>query len=505
MTLSVAELPLVPLPSSAQAADPVRLGASSRIVSGSDTLREAQILANAIELVSGLALGVVEGIDADPGDIALVLEAGEHAEGYDIDTSDGVARVAGATAAGVFWGTQTLRQLLAHDEDGWYLMGAIISDAPRFEYRGVMLDVARHFFGVSDVKRYIDATSALKFNMLHLHLTDDQGWRFESESYPLLTEKASQGAALGDEGGFYTAADFAEIVEYAASRHMTVVPEIDSPSHTHAVTVAYPEFTKPSVIVPSVIETAEMFNQELPVHGEHYDGWCVGFSSLKINDDASDAFITEIFREVAAQTPGPYVHLGGDESLGTDPADYADFIAMATRAVQATGKKAIAWHEAGKAPNLAPGTIGQYWGYVDPQPGFAEEARAFVENGGSLIMSPADVSYLDMKFDAESALGLSWANGVTTFEAAYSWDPADVVDGVDDTDILGVEAPLWTETARTIDDVLTLAFPRAAAIAEIAWSPREGRSFETFEPRVASLHAAWHAEGIPFHVFEETR
>ncbi|MGF3052828.1 family 20 glycosylhydrolase [Microbacterium sp. YY-03] len=507
MTLAVTTPSLVPLPASFEAAPPVHLTAVSRVIAPAILQREAQSLANAIAWRVGLELVVTESSDVTPGDIFFTLdtESDGSAEAYQIDTTEGYVAVTATTATGAFWAMQTVRQLLDHDADGWFVTGARIADSPRYTYRGVMLDVARHFFGVDDVKRYIDAMSAYKYNVLHLHLTDDQGWRLHSEAYPALTEKASGTSALGDEGGFYTAADYAEIVAYAASRHMTVVPEIDVPGHTHTVTVAYPEFTKETVIMDSVVEGAKLFGQALPVHGQPYVGWGVGFSSLKIDDPATDEFVNTIFREVAQATPGPFVHLGGDESLGTTEEDFAAFIAMASRAVQATGKTAVAWHEAGKAPDLAPGTIGQYWGFLEPQPGYEDEARAFVEKGGSLVLSPADVSYLDMKPTADHPLGLVWAKGPTSVEAAYTWEPTDIISGIAPEAIIGVEAPLWTESARTMADVFTLAFPRAAAVAEIAWSPQDGseRTWESFRTRVASHPSAWQAEGITFHNSEE--
>ena len=166
------------------------------------------------------------------------------------------------------------------------------------------------------------------------------------------------------------------------------------------------------------------------------------------------------------------------------------------------GKTPVAWHEAGTASGLAPGTIGQYWGYVAPTDGMDEKARGFVRGGGRLIMSPADAIYLDMKFDAGSPLGLTWARGVTSAERAYAWDPAAVIEGVTDADILGVEAPMWTETVRTLDDIDALAFPRIGAAAEAAWSPAAGasgeRTWESFRTRVGALAPLWARSDIRF-------
>ena len=173
------------------------------------------------------------------------------------------------------------------------------------------------------------------------------------------------------------------------------------------------------------------------------------------------------------------------------------------------GKTPVAWHEAGTASDLDPTTVGQFWGYVEPIDGMDAKARGFTAIGSDrakLILSPADAIYLDMKFDADSPLGLTWARGVTTARRAYEWDPAEVIDGVADEQILGVEAPLWTETVRTLADIDALAFPRAAAAAEAAWSPAVGaselRTWDSFATRVGALAPLWTSQGIGFTPLE---
>ena len=180
--------------------------------------------------------------------IDVRITPGGAPESYRIAVDASSVVITGADAAGTFYGVQTLGQLIARDGERWVIPALEIDDAPRFAYRGVMLDVARHFHPVETVKAYIDRAAALKFNALHLHLTDDQGWRLELESRPRLTEVASGTSVGGDPGGFYTKADYGEIVEYAASRHLIVVPEIDMPGHTHAVGLAYPELAEAPVL-----------------------------------------------------------------------------------------------------------------------------------------------------------------------------------------------------------------------------------------------------------------
>ena len=256
------------------------------------------------------------------------------------------------------------------------------------------------------------------------------------------------------------------------------------------------------MISDHIREVVETYGSTLPVAGEPYEGLAVGFSSLRIGDAATEAFVTDVVTDLAAMTPGPYLHVGGDEALGTDPADYAEFVSLASRIVADAGKVPVMWHEAGAASDLHPGTVGQYWGFVSPTDGMDDKARGFVTRGGRIILSPADAVYLDMKDAADSELGLTWANGVTSVERAYAWEPGTVLDGVAESDILGVEAALWTETVRSPDDIDTLMFPRIAAAAEAAWSPASDlnplRTWGSFRERVGALDGLWSALGIRF-------
>jgi hexosaminidase len=437
--------------------------------------------------------------------IDLVIEAGGTAESYRITADAASVVVSGADAAGLFYGIQTLVQLVARDGEGWVIPAVEIQDAPRFGYRGMMLDVARHFLPVSTVKACIDRAAALKLNALHLHLTDDQGWRIHLDSRPKLTELASASAIGGDDGGFYTKSDYRDIVGYAASRHMIVVPEVDLPGHTHAVGIAYPELVEAPVISEAVQDVVREFGGDLPQAGVPYTGMAVGFSSMRIHDEATYDFVADVAGELSAMTPGPYLHIGGDEALGTDPDDFAVFMERATAIVADLGKTPVTWHEAGAAPRIDPRTVGQYWGFTTPTDGMDDKARKFVDNDAGLILSPADAVYLDMKYSVDTPLGLTWANGPTSVERAYSWEPAEVIEGVGDADILGVEAPLWAETIRTLDDIDQMAFPRLAAAAEIAWSPAAGehRNWASFRERVGALGPLWTRSGVRFHVSDE--
>ncbi|MFE6995606.1 family 20 glycosylhydrolase [Microbacterium sp. NPDC057659] len=493
-------LPLVPYPSDVRREEGVFPLASARIAG--DSVIAGQ-LRDGVVTRTGIRSQVVgEGTDAE---IVLSLDpSAGGAEAYILDSLGSSIRVTGADAAGLFYGTRTLLQLLHESDAGWAVPRVRIEDAPRFAYRGVMLDVARHFFGVEDVKSYIDRAVDLKYNHLHLHLTDDQGWRLEIDAWPLLTERASGSDTTGGTGGFFTKDQYREILAYAADRHVTVVPEIDLPGHTHAVGIAYPDLVEePWLSEQSIAEQAAL-GIPLPVHGEFYRGAAVGHSSVRIHEERTYDFITDVLREVAEITPGPYLHIGGDECLGTPAADFALFFERVSRIAADTGKTPVAWHEAGAVAGIAEGTIGQYWGSVEPKGSHAAEATHFVERGGALIMSPSDRTYLDMKPTPDFPLGLVWA-GIVPVRTAYEWEPTAVVPGLADDAILGVEAPLWTETVTTIAAADTLVFPRIAAHAETAWSPKEGteRTWESFRTRVAGLAPAWEASGIEFTRSEE--
>jgi hexosaminidase len=401
-------------------------------------------------------------------------------ESYRLDIADDGITLSAPTTQGLFAGVQTIRQLLPSEgaaQGDATLPGGRIEDEPRFAYRGVMLDLARHFFTADEVKVYIDAIVPFKINHLHLHLTDDQGWRLEIDGWPRLTE-VSAGPGTGVDGagpGFLTAAEYADLVAYAAQRFVTIVPEIDMPGHVNAAQVAYPELTCDGQ-APHPRTDAE-----------------VGYSSLCAGKEQTYAFVDDVVRVVAGLTPGPYLHIGGDEAFSTPPEDYRTFLNRVLPLVGKYGKRAIGWHEMA-AVDLPPSAVPQYWRIEPAHGGVARAAAA----GHQVIMSPADRSYLDMKYDETSPLGLDWA-GVIGVERSYDWDPADRLPGVGEESLLGVEAALWSETLRSMADVQYMTFPRLPAIAEIGWSPRAGHDWASFRRRVAAFGPRWDAQGIAFH------
>lgn len=505
-------LGLIPYPRSVQmrrGALPIDPGSSVSGI-GEAAAAAAEHLAGEVAARTGIPLSVPRSaaeIDA-AATISLRLDdaTARAPESYLLEVGPEGATIEAADAAGLQYATRTLVQLLSPGlpEDpaapGWHLPAVRIEDAPRFRYRGLMLDVARHFFPVEVVLRVIDRACALGLNHLHLHLSDDQGWRLALASRPELAERASAGAAQGHRGGFYTRRDWDRIVAHAAARGMTVVPEIDMPGHTHAMGLAYPEIAADPVITDEVRATVTEFGGGIPAAGQPYPGFAVGFSSLRIHEQATYDVLADVLTELAGMTPGPYLHIGGDEALGTPPEDYAVFMTRVTGMVAELGKTPIAWHDAGTVATLAPGTVGQYWGFVHPAPAAADAARGFPARGGRLILSPADAAYLDMKVEPGDALGLDWANGPTSTEASYGWEPTEVIPGIAESDILGVEAALWTETIAAEADIEAMLFPRLAAVAEIAWSPASGpeRTWESFRGRLAVLAEGWAATGLRF-------
>lgn len=465
------------------------------------------VLANPLPLVPyprSVARGTGARFRLEHGDIVRRTEAGGAAESYRIRVDAASAEIVGADEAGLFYGEQTLAQLIEQDAEGRFLPAVEIEDAPRFAYRGVMLDIARHFHGTRTIKALIDRAASLKLNKLHLHLSDDQGWRIQIDSHPELTARASGSSALGDPGGFLSKDDYREILAYAAARHMTVVPEIDLPGHSHAIGVAYPELTEQPVLSAHITAQAAELGQALPVHGEPYLGWAVGHSSVKIRQERTWEFVRAVLAELAALTPGRYLHIGGDEALGTPKADFDHFLETVTTLVAELGKTPIAWHEAGAAP-IAPGTVGQFWGARVPSAEHLAAMQGFIARGGRAILSPADAAYLDMKPEADYPLGLVWA-GLVPVSQSYDWEPAGVLPGVAEEAILGVEAALWSETVRSLADIDRLIFPRIAAQSEIAWSAPAGspeRDWVSFAQRIARLSRLWAERGWDWYASDE--
>lgn len=394
-------------------------------------------------------------------------------EGYRLRVTSDAVDLQASAGAGLVRGIQTLVQLADPDDDGSAarVPGVSVEDRPRYPWRGTMLDIARHFFGVDHITRVIDLAVLYKLNVVHLHLSDDQGWRLEIARRPELTEVGG-GTQVGDgAGGYLTRADYEQIVAYAAARHVTVVPEIDVPGHTNAALVAYPDLAPPGTDV------------------RPYRGMTVGFSSLDAHNEAAYALVDDVIAELADIQPGGYVHVGGDEAHSTSDDDYRTFLNRTFALVEKHGMRPVAWQEAVRA-DLPDGMLVQYWDSRVPA-----QAIDAVRRGARLIMSPARHVYLDMKYEAGFPLGQDWA-GLVDVRDAYDWDPTDTVD---DAAVHGIEAPLWTETITTLDDIERMLLPRLPAVAERAWSAATTRDWVDFRDRLAAHEVIWRRRGHAYH------
>jgi hexosaminidase len=449
---------------------------------GPEIRKIATQLAGILKPATGFQLTVSAGTTTPTkGNIYLALNGNATLgdEGYTLNISSENIQLSAAKPAGLFRGIQTIRQLLppsiemsSVQSEKWIIPSVNITDKPEYAYRGSMLDVARHFFSVEDVKRYIDLIAAYKMNVMHLHLSDDQGWRIEIKSWPKLTEIGGSTQVGGGKGGFYTQEQYKDIVQYAADRYIMIIPEIDMPGHTNAALASYPEL--------NCNDTATKL----------YSGIEVGFSTLCTNKDVTYKFIDDVIRELSALTPGPYIHIGGDESHATKKEDYIPFINKVQPIVTKYGKQVIGWDEIALS-TLQPNTTVQFWADAD-------NSKLAVKQGAKVIMSPAKKAYLDMQYDSTSKLGLHWA-GYIEVDTAYIWDPAKYADSIQRENIAGIEAPLWTETVITMDDIEYLVFPRLPGYAEIGWSPSKDRNWDEYKKRLASHGPRMKAMNIDFY------
>ncbi|MGW3290841.1 beta-N-acetylhexosaminidase [Streptomyces sp. NPDC001002] len=421
------------------------------------------------------------------GGIRLHLDPGRYgAEGYRLDSGSGGVTITAGAPAGLFHGVQTLRQLLPAAVESksvrhgpWTIAGGTVEDRPRYSYRGAMLDVSRHFFTVDQVKRYIDELALYKINKLHLHLSDDQGWRLAIDSWPRLATYGGSTQVGGGTGGYYTKAEYKEIVRYATSRFLEVVPEIDMPGHTNAALASYADLNCDGVAPPL------------------YTGTEVGFSSLCAGKEVTYDFAEDVIRELAALTPGRYLHIGGDEAHSTSHEDYVKFMDRVQPIVAKYGKTVVGWHQLTGA-HPAKGALAQYWGLDDASAEEKAQVVAAARNGTGLILSPADRLYLDMKYTDDTPLGQDWA-GLVEVKRAYDWDPGNYLAGAPSSSIKGVEAPLWTETLVTSADLEYMAFPRLAGTAELGWSPAATHDWDAFKVRLAAQAPRWDALGISYY------
>lgn len=478
--------------------------------------KNVEVKKMATDLAAKLSKGinkvaVKEGTAVQPKSITLLLvnDKSIRKDGYRLKVTTGAVSLSANEPSGIFYGIQTLLQLFptlvernadVMVDDKWVLPVVTIEDHPRFGWRGLMLDVSRHFFTVAQVKEYIDQMVKYKFNLLHLHLTDDQGWRIEIKSLPKLTEVGAwrvertgtfgtlskpQPGEAATYGGFYTQEDIKEIVKYAADRFVNILPEIDVPGHSLAAIAAYPELS----CTPGeyYVSPGDRF-MVWPGGGQHFYG-LIDNTLCPANEKVYE-FMEKVFTEVAQLFPFEYIHMGGDETARnfwekTDAIKammqkenlknldevQSYFVKRMEKIINSKGKKMIGWDEildGGLAPNAA---VMSWRGMK----GGIEAAR----QGHEVVMSPTDFAYIDyMQGDAAIEPPVY---ATLRLKKAYQFDP--LPEGIDASLVKGGQANLWTEQVYNTRHLQYMTWPRGFAIAEALWSPKEKKDWNDFARR----------------------
>lgn len=479
--------------------------------------REAAFLSEHILAITGLKLDVSDKAAKGGRAIRLTIDRkrGIPEEGYVISVNDKGATITGSTPQGVFYGIQTLRKAMPavrhcprckRSAESVELPPTVITDAPRFSYRGMMLDCARHFFSTDEVKRYIDMLALHCMNRFHWHLTDDQGWRFDVPGWPRLAEVGSRRAAtvishnseLTDNtpyGGLYSDDDIRDIVRYAADRHITIIPEVDMPGHMTAALAAYPELG----CTGGPYRTGEYW-------GVYKDILCAG-------NEKTYSFLKAVLDKLCDLFPGEYIHIGGDESprdrwkecdkcqamikrqglMAKDgmsaEAQLQGYLARRVqRYLESKGRRIIGWDELLGCDVDTTATIMSWRG---DEPG-AKGARL----GHDVIMAPTSHCYFDFAQSQNRLTEPAGSWNILQMKDVYDWNPvAPALDGRAAAHIKGVQANLWTEYIA-LDNVLEYqVLPRMAAIAEVQWMAQDKKDYDAFVRRVTSLRNIYGVNG----------
>lgn len=449
------------------------------------------------------------------GGISLILTEGYGQEAYSLSVDTEGVRIEASASAGIFYGVQTLLQMLPPAVYGEtsleltrYALDAVtVDDSPRYGYRGTMLDVSRTFFDTEHVLRLIDWMAAHKLNRFHWHLADDNGWRIEIRKYPELTEKgawrgdgevspAAYGQGHGRYGGYYTQKEIRQVVEYAAERHIEIIPEIDLPGHSRSLVGVFPDMACP-VDVPYISANGETDNVLCVAREENY------------------RILRDIFKEIASLFPSEYIHIGGDEvdhtpwnncphcqalarEKGLDGAQelHSYFVYRLEEIIHGLGRKMAGWDEIVISDARYDTSSMVYaWRSV-------ESGRMSVDKGYRTVVQIGEYCYLDMK-QSRAERGHSWA-GIVPLSKTYSLEPDEILTGApaDSALIVGVQAGLWAELMAWPPRFMEYQlFPRLCALAEVGWSSRDNRDFADFERRLYEGHLSrLYMSGIAFRV-----
>ncbi len=429
-------------------------------------------------------------------------------EGYILESSSQEVVISANTNAGLFYGMQTLLQLLPKEIEAsavskieWTIPAVKIIDYPRFGWRGMMLDVSRHFFSKEDLKTYIEQIARYKYNIFHWHLTDDHGWRIEIKAFPKLTEigawRVERAGAFGSRaeplpgeaasvGGYYTQDDIKEIIKFAQQHNVTIVPEIDLPGHSMAAIAAYPELSTRK-------DTSTRVNP-----GTHFAEW-YGNGTFKMNientlnpsDEKVYEFLEKVFEEVTALFPSPYIHVGGDEAYKGYWAQDAGctalmkklnirhvedlqgyFMNRMEKILKAKGKKLLGWDEILEG-GISPEATVMSWRGV-------KRGIEAAQMGHDVVMTPTTFAYLDYNQGDQTVDPPIYAS--LRVKKSYSFEP--VPDGVDAKYILGGQGNLWTEQIPNLRAAQYMMYPRGWALSEVYWSPKEKKDWKNFSQRM---------------------
>lgn len=476
-----------------------------------DVKKVADSLSKKISIASGLSISVnsVGNSSADSGVIRLSLINDKviGKEGYKLNVTPQIITISANTPAGLFYGVQTLYQLLPVEIESktvannvnWAVPVCSITDYPRFGWRGLMFDVSRHFFTKNEVKQYMDEMVKYKFNLLHLHLADDEGWRIEIKGLPKLTDVGAWNVKrVGyfgtfavpspDEprnfGGFYTHEDIKELVEYAKSKFINILPEIDVPGHSLAAIAAYPELSCSGGVGNNGVSSGEEI-KDWSKHVALFD------DNLCPSDERVYQFLDKVITQIAQLFPFEYIHMGGDECFKTfwEKSDAVKtlmknkglknmdevqsyFEKRVEKIVESKGKKFMGWDEILEG-GLAPSAAVMSWRGVK---GGIEAAKMKHE----VVMSPTTFAYID--YMQGDAITEPHVYASLSLQKAYQFEP--VPEGVDSQYIKGGQANLWTEQVYTLRHAQYMTWPRALAIAESVWSPKGKKNFDDFTARV---------------------
>ncbi|QJR16740.1 family 20 glycosylhydrolase [Usitatibacter palustris] len=489
-----AEPTVIPNPASiARAPGSFALARASAIVVPANDA-QAERIATRLRDLLGVKAAVVVGAPRD-GAINLVRE-GAAGEGYRLDVTAKRVTIASSGTAGLFHGGTTLWQLASARDARGSISAMTITDAPRFSWRGVMLDSARHYQSPEFIKRFVDWMAMHKLNVLHWHLTDDQAWRIEIKKYPKLTSVAAWRVPAGfanapQYGGFYSQDTVREIVAYAAERQITVVPEIEMPGHATAPIAAYPELA--STATPPTAASPD---------------WGV-FANAYSPDDATFTFLEDVLTEVMALFPSKYIHVGGDEvekeqwkhwpaaqarmkELGiSEPAGLQTYFTQRIgKFLAAKGRRLVGWDEI-LTPGMPQDAVVMSWRGI-------EGALEAASKGHDAILSPWPTLYFDNRQGAGADEPPGRGN-TQTLETVYRFEPMPpTIKPEQRHHVLGLQGNLWSEHIRTEPRMAHMAFPRAAAIAELGWSQPERRDWKDFLRRLPDQFARYENVGLPY-------